>query len=179
MPGVVCDVFIAAEPFEPVHARFATEPCELALGVVAMALLGLGNSLFAGKFVFEDGGGFGVSQRGEGPAVFAIAGDKAFGFFDEATVEHSDGALVDTLVEILAWWIETEAEDAVADQGVAALLPPDCHRSTAAGAKRFVRRERDFDGADDFGDVVDMDSGRGSRVEASEEPVQMCGAAGC
>ena len=57
---------IAAAAFEPMHVGFAAEPGELALGVVAMALLGLGYGLLAGEFVLQDGGGFGVTERGEG-----------------------------------------------------------------------------------------------------------------
>ena len=54
--GLFDDVFVAAAAFEPVHVRFAAEPGELAFGVVAMALLGLGYGLFAGEFVLQDGG---------------------------------------------------------------------------------------------------------------------------
>ena len=53
---LVCDVFVAAAAFEPVHVGFAAEPGELALGVVAVALLGLGDGLLAGEFVLQDGG---------------------------------------------------------------------------------------------------------------------------
>ena len=67
--------------------------------------------------------GFGVAERGEGAAVCAVAGDEAFGLFDEAAIEHGGGALVDAFVEAGAWWIEAEAQDAVAGEGVAALLP--------------------------------------------------------
>ena len=44
------------------HFGFAAEPGELALGVVAMALLGLGNGLIAGEVVAEDGGCFSVAE---------------------------------------------------------------------------------------------------------------------
>ena len=60
--GLFDDVFVAAAAFEPAHVRFATEPGELAFGVVAMALLSLGHSLLAGEFVLDDRGGFGVSE---------------------------------------------------------------------------------------------------------------------
>ena len=50
------------QPGKPVHVGFAAEPGELALGVVAMTLLGLGDGLLAGEFVAEDGGGFCVAE---------------------------------------------------------------------------------------------------------------------
>ena len=123
MQGLSRDVLVAAVSFEPVDAGFAAEPGELAFGVVAMALLGLGNGLFASDFISQDGGCFGVTERGEGPAVCAIAGDEAFGFFDEAAVEHGSGALVDAFVELGAGWIKAETQDAIAGESVAALLP--------------------------------------------------------
>ena len=123
MQGLFGNVFVAAAAFEPVHVGFAAEPGELALGVVAMALLGLGDGLLAGEFVLQDCGGFRVAERGEGAAVGAVAGDEALGLFDEAAVEHGGGALVDAFVEARAWWVEAEAQDAVAGEGVAALLP--------------------------------------------------------
>ena len=170
LEGLVGDVFVAAAAFEPVHVRFAAEPGELALGVVAVALLGLGDGLLAGEFVFEDGGGFGVAERGEGAAVFAVAGDEAFGLFDEAAVEHGGGALVDAFVETCAWRVEAEAQDAIAGEGVAALLP--------LLGERFFCGEGDFDGADYFGDVVDVDGCGCGWVEAGEEAMEVGGAAG-
>jgi hypothetical protein len=166
----ICDVFVAAEAFEPVDAGFAAEPGELAFGVVAMALLGLGYGLFASEFVFEDGGGLGVAEGGEWAAVFAVAGDESFGLFDEAAIEHGGGTLVDALVKVGARWIEAKAEDAVAGESVAALLP--------LLGKRFVCRDRDFDGADDLGDVVCVDGCCCGGVEASEDAVQVGGTAG-
>jgi hypothetical protein len=49
--GTAGDVVIAAAAIEPVNVGFAAEPGELALCVVAMALLGLGDSLLARDFV--------------------------------------------------------------------------------------------------------------------------------
>ena len=123
LQGLVGDVFVAAAAFEPVHLGFAAEPCELALGVVAMALLGLRDGFVAGDFVAQDGDGLGVAERGERAAVAAVAFDEALGLFDQAAVEHRGGALVDALVEAGAGRVEAEAQDAVAGEGVAALLP--------------------------------------------------------
>ena len=147
------------------HVGFAAEPGELAFGVVAVALLGVGYGLLAGELVAQDGGGFGVAERGEGAAVGAVTGEEALGLFDEAAVgplagKHGGGALVDALVEAGAGRGEAEAQDAVAGEGVAALLPLDCHGShgSAAGAvMRLGGGEGDLDGADDLGDVVGVD----------------------
>src|SRR5277367_269407 len=59
---LLCDVGVAAAAWEPVHVGFAAEPCELALGVVAVALLGLGDGLVPCEFVAQDGGSFRVAK---------------------------------------------------------------------------------------------------------------------
>lgn len=143
------DVFVAAAAFEPVHFWFASKPSELALCIVAMALLCLGYGLLAGDPVLEDGHGFCVAERGEGAAVWAVTGDEALGLFDEASIEHGGSALVDSFVQAVAWWIEAETQDAVAGERVAALLP-------LLGERPFCG-EGDFDGADYFRNVVGVD----------------------
>ena len=148
----------------------AAEPCDLALGVVAMALLRLGDGLFAGELAAQDGRGLGVAERGERAAVAAVALDEAFGLFDQAAVEHRRGALVDAFVEQRARRIEAEAQDAVAGEGIAALLP--------LLGERLLCGERDLDGADDFGDVVGVDGCGCGRVEAGEDAVQIGRAVG-
>ena len=72
--GLLGDVGVAAAAGEPVDVGVAAEPGELALGVVAVALLGLDDGLLAGELVAEDGGGFGVAEGGEGATVGAVAG---------------------------------------------------------------------------------------------------------
>src|SRR5216683_304977 len=159
------DLRVAAAAFEPVHLGFAAEPGELALGVVAMALLGLGDGLLKGEFVAQDGGSFGGAEGGEGAAVRAVAGYESRGFFDEAAVEHGGGALVNALVEEGTGWVEAEAEDVVAGEFVASLLP-------LLGEGLFGG-EGDLDGADDFGDVVEVDGCGGGGVEAGEDTVEV------
>jgi hypothetical protein len=171
------DVGVAAAAGEPVHVGLAAEPGELAFGVVAMALLGMGDGLLACELAAEDGGCFGVAQGGEGAAGGAVTSDEAFGLFDEAAAEHAGGAVVDALVEAGAGRVEAEVEDAVAGEGVATLLPLDCDGSTAAGAERLACGEGDFDGANDFGDVVGVDGGGGGGVEPGEDAVEVGGAA--
>ena len=87
----------------------------------------------------------------------------------EAAVEHGGGALIDALVEARARWVEAETQDAVAGEGVAALLPLLGEGLSAA--------RRDFDGADYFGDVVGVDCGGCGGVKTGEEAVQVGGAA--
>ena len=127
--GLIDDVFVAAAAFEPVHARFAPEPGELAFGVVAMALLGLGDGLLPCQVVLQDRFGFGVAERCEGPTVRTVARDESLCFFDESAVEHGGGPLVDAFVEAGTRRVEAEAEDAVASEGVTTLLPLLCQRS--------------------------------------------------
>src|ERR1700734_200364 len=110
---LVDDIFVAAAAFEPVDLGLAAKPGELAFGVVAMALLGLGYGLLAGEFVLENCRGFGVAERGEGTAVGSVAGDEAFGLFDQAAVEHRRSALIDALVKTRAGRVEAETQDAV------------------------------------------------------------------
>ena len=121
--GLLGDVGFAAEALEPVDIGFGAEPGSLAFGVVAVALLGLGDGGFEGELVAQDGGGFGVAEGGEGAAVRAVAGDEGAGFFDEAYVEHHGGALVDALVEEGSRRSEAEAEDAVSGEGFTAFFP--------------------------------------------------------
>ena len=73
-------------------------------------------------------------------------------------------------------WIEAEAQDAVASERVAALLPLDRHGRALVLA--LDRCQGDLDGADDFGDVVGVDGGGGGFVEASEDAMEVGGAAG-
>lgn len=169
VPSFGDDVFIAAAAFEPVHVGFATEPCKLALRVVSVTLLGLHDGLRAGDFVLKDDSGFGVAERVEWTTIGTVACDKALRLFDEAAVEHRGRTLVDAFIEAGAWWIEAEIENAISGEGVAALLP--------LLRKGLIGGDGDFDGADDFGDIVDMD-GRGcGGVEAGEHAVQIGGAA--
>ena len=162
---MVCDVFVAAAACEPVHAGFTAEPGELAFGVVAVALLSLGYSLFAGEFVFEDCDGFGVAERGEGATVCAIANDEAVGLFDEAAVKHGRGALVDALVEAIARRVEPEAQDTVARQSIATFLP--------LLGQGLLCGKRDLDGANDLGDVVGVDRRCCGWIKPGEDAMQV------
>jgi hypothetical protein len=135
-----------------------------------MALLSLGYGLLAGEFVLQDSGGFCVAKRSERAAVGAVTLDEALGLFDEAAVEHGGGALIDALVEAGTRRVKAEAQDAVSGEGIAAFLP--------LLGERAVGMERDFDGADHFGDVVGVDGGCCDGVETGKEPVKVRGAAG-
>ena len=55
LPGLTCNIFIAPHPFQPMDLRLAPKPGGLALGVIAMALLGLRDGLFAGEFAPKHG----------------------------------------------------------------------------------------------------------------------------
>ena len=170
MESSVYDLLIAAAASEPVHVWFAAEPGELALGVVAMALLGLSYCLFPGEFVLQDSDGFGVAERGEGATLSAVTGNEAFCLFNQAAVKHRCSALVDAFVETFTWRIEAELQDAIAGEGVAAFLP--------LCGERALCRERDFNSADDFGNVVDVNGCCGGWIETREDTMKVCRTSG-
>ena len=60
--GLVRDVCVATAAGQPVDFGVAAKPRELALGVVAMALLGLSDGLIAGEVVAQDGGCFSIAE---------------------------------------------------------------------------------------------------------------------
>lgn len=60
--GLHCGVFVASAAFEPVDVRDAAEPGLLALGVVAVSLLSVGDGLLAGELSSQNGGGFRVAE---------------------------------------------------------------------------------------------------------------------
>src|ERR1700728_3157863 len=92
---------------------FAAEPGELALGVVAMALLGGVDGCFEIHGSVEDGEGLTVAQGFEG-SDWAVLLEQAAGFFYEAGLEHGFGALIEMVVQGLARWVESDAEEAEA-----------------------------------------------------------------
>ena len=79
--------------------------------------------------------------------------------------------MVDAGVEGFAVWVEADAEDSIALERVASGLPGLGHRLSGG--------EADFDGADEFGQVVGVDLLGGFGVEASEDSVQPVCAFGC
>ena len=76
----------------------AAKPGELALGVVAMALLGFGNSCFLADALEENGKCLAIAERVE-RFDRTVAGQKSAGLFDQAGGEHVGAALVQPLVE--------------------------------------------------------------------------------
>ena len=77
---------------------FAAKPGELALGVIAMALLGGGDGFGLRHGAVEDGLGLAVADGIEG-FDGAESGYEGTGFFDEAGGEHGCCAFVETSVE--------------------------------------------------------------------------------
>lgn len=165
------DIGFVAAAFEPVDFGFAAEPGELALGVVAMALLGLGDGFVAGEFIAQDGDGLGVAEGLQGTAVVAVAFDELRGFFDQAVLKHGGGAEVDAFVELRAGRREADAEDAVAGERVAAVLMG--FGDGAAG------EQRDFERADDLGEIVGVHLGGAGGVELCEQAMQCASPVAC
>jgi len=168
--GLLCNLPVAAEAGEPVECGIFAEPCELAFGVVAVALLGGGDGLVSGKFAAQESGGLGVAERGQWTAIRAVACDELGGLFDEATsvvwrVEHLGGAVVDAGIEFGAGRVEAESQDVEAGERIARLLP--LAGDGPAGG------ERNLNGADDLGRVVGMDQLCRGGVEMAEDAVQV------
>ena len=84
LAGLLRDFVVAAEAGEPVECRILAEPGELALGVVAVALLGLGDGLVAGDLAAQQGDGLGVAERGEWTAIWAVLSKELDGLLDKA-----------------------------------------------------------------------------------------------
>ena len=147
-----------------VEFGFAAEPGLLALGVVAVALLGGGDGCRFGHLAAQDGRSLGVAKRGEGAALRTEPREQRAGLCDEACGEHGGAASVDAGVQLGARRGKGQAEDRVAGEGVAARGP--LLRDGAAGG------ERDLDGADELGGVVGVDEGGGGGVEADEGSVE-------
>jgi hypothetical protein len=151
-----------------VDAGFTAKPGELALGVVAVALGGGGESFGLGHRAAEDGAGLAIAEGVEGAGGVAVTGKKTAGFVEEAAGEHLSGASVEAFVESGTGRIEADAEDAVAGEGIAAGLP--------GIGERLAGGEADFEGADELGLVVGVDARGGGGIEAAEESVQPGGA---
>ncbi len=158
---------LVTEGGEPVDVGFAAEPGELAFGVVAMALLGGGDGFFAGEFGGENLAGLAVAKGVENGDGRAVAGDDGAGLLYEAVCEHGGGACVDTVVERGSRRVESDAQDAVAGEGIASCLP--------CGADGLAGGEADLDGADELGVIVGVDARGGYGVESVEDAMEPAG----
>src|SRR5208283_671957 len=87
----------------------------------------------------------------------------------QSLVEHAGAAGVDVIVEGGALGAESEAQDAVALDGIAALAQKLAHGAGGGGA--------DLDGADELGLVVGVDAQGGFRVEAAQQTPERGGTA--
>ena len=119
-----------------------------------MALLGGGDGFGLGKGSVDCGEGLAVAEGVEGFDA-AVLGEEGAGFFDEARLEHGCGAVVDSIVELLAVRVEADSEEAEAGQGIAG----DLWSRFEGGGERFAGGEADFEGADELWGVVGVDSG--------------------
>ena len=108
-----------AKVLNPKRFRLATKPGELAFGVVAMALLGGGDSFVEGELLVYDSERLAVAEGVES-FDWAEAVEERAGFLNEAVVEHLGGTEVDALVQGGAGRVEADAEEAVTGERVAA-----------------------------------------------------------
>ena len=171
LAGLGSDGGIVAEALEPADVGLTAKPGELAFGVVAVGLASGGDALGFGGFATQDGASLAVAKRIEGAGCFAVLGDESAGFVDEAVGEHRGGAGVDAGVKAGPGRVDSDAEDTIAGERVAAGFP--CLGERLAGC------EADFDGADELGLVVGVDARSGSWIETAEKAVQPSGAVDC
>src|SRR5579863_9962562 len=162
--GLRGDGRIVTEAVEPVNVRFATEPGQLAFGVMAVRLArrgdGFGDSQFTVKHVTR----LTITKRVEGALRLAVLADEAERFLDKTIREHALRTLVDALVQLRACGIEADAQDAIAGERVPSPLPD--------GGERPADGKTHLNGADELGMVVDMDALCGRRIEAQKHAVQ-------
>ena len=90
----------------------------MAFGVVAMALLGLGDGFGLAEDAVDGGEGLAVAEGVEGFDA-AVSGEKSAGFFDQAGLEHGCGAVIETVVEELARGIQADTEEVKAGEWIA------------------------------------------------------------
>src|SRR5579884_683015 len=154
---------LVAKAVEPEDVRLAAEPCQLALSVVAMALLGQGNGVSFTNFSAQKRFGLFVSQRIEWPCI-AVFFQQHSGLFDQAVPEHRRGAFIDAVVQAFAVRLQTDAQDTEASQWVAAFFP--CFRHGLS------RGNADLNGANQLWRVVGMDTFSGPGVEPHEDFVE-------
>jgi len=88
---------VIAEGFDPMHVGLAAKPCELALGVVTMALLGFGNGHLFADALEENGLCLAVSEGVEG-FDGPVAGKECAGFCDETGGEHLGATMIQAFV---------------------------------------------------------------------------------
>ncbi len=157
-----------------VEEGFFAQPGALALGVPPVAGLSFGDGLLAGEGALEDGEGLRVAEGAKGSgeifrwAVAAEALEEAFGFLEEAAVEHGGGSVVDAMAQIGAGWVEGEAEDAEAGEGFSAAVLP-------LGGEVLAGGEAEGEGAEELGGVVGVDGLGGAGVETGKEAMEMGG----
>ena len=112
-----CGWFVS-ECFNPLHVGFATKPGELALGVVAVALLRCDDCLFHGHRAVNDCERLFVAKRLKS-ADAAVTCQQVAGFFDESSLEHLCGALIEPVVECGTRGVEADAQETEAGEGFA------------------------------------------------------------
>src|SRR5580698_3620780 len=105
------------------HVGFAAKPSELALCIVAMALLSLRDSFVTRKLTAQNRNCFCISKRRECATALVVAADKPFGFLDQPTVEHRSSSLVDAFIQARSRRIHAKTQDAIASKCIAPLLP--------------------------------------------------------
>src|SRR5271169_682834 len=114
---------VVAKPAQPMHIWFPPEPCDLALGIIAMRLLRRHERSLPIQSAAQELHRLLISQRRERARLLAIFREKLFRLGDESFIKHLRGPLVDTRVKNIALRIESKTQNAKAAQRFAPLLP--------------------------------------------------------
>src|ERR1700677_2103152 len=153
---------ICAKSLQPANLGLAAEPGELTLGIVAVTLAGGGNGLLQGQRAGKMLHRLAVAQ-GVKHGCSAIASNQLPCLFNQALGKHGARTGVEALVKLRTYWIQAEAQDAVASQCFPPFLPGLRH-GTGSG-------QGHLDGSYDLRSIVGVDAGGRGWVEALEDAV--------
>ncbi len=139
------------------HVGLATKPRKLTLGVVAMALLRLGDGRFFTEAFEENRHCLAIAEGVEG-LNGTVAGEKGAGFGDQARVEHFGTAAIEAVIERSSRRVQANAQQAKSGERVAG---QDLGHGLSSG-------DTNFDRADELRRVVGMDAFGRCGIEARE-----------
>lgn len=147
----------------PADIFFAAKPGHLALGVVAMALLGDGDGVRFGEFGAQDSERLTVTQRFE-RTHRTEAGEQRLGLGENSFGEHLRSSIVDARIERSACWIKADAQQTKTSECVASL-----GKLVRNGA---TRGERDLNCTHQLRRVVRMNARSGNGIKARKQAMQ-------
>src|SRR6266446_7019021 len=169
------DIWIIAKPPQPMHIRFSPEPCDLALGIVAMRLLRRCQRRLAIQFAAQELHRLLVSQRRERARFRAIFCEQLFSLGDQSLVKHVRGPLIDAGIKNFSLRIESGTQNAKAVQRFAPFLPKFGHSPARGLARSLARGQTHFDRPDYLRNVVGVNAVRCRRIEPPQDAMKVLG----